>query len=54
MVVLVVDGRVRVSLAALYGEIESCRKAVDDFRQKENIQSPLTPIDVSSVFWKKL
>jgi O-methyltransferase len=37
-----------------YGEIESCRKAVDDFRKKENIRSPLTPIDASGVFWRKL
>jgi len=36
-----------------YGEIESCHKAVDDFRQKENTQSRLSPIDADGVFWKK-
>ena len=36
-----------------YGAIESCRKAVNDFRISRNIETPVTPIDASGVFWKK-
>jgi O-methyltransferase len=37
-----------------YGEIEACRKAVDDFRANKKIETPLTLIDLSGVCWKKL
>jgi O-methyltransferase len=37
-----------------YGEIDSCRKAVDDFRASKKIETPLTSIDLSGVYWKKL
>lgn len=37
-----------------YGEIDSCRKAVDDFRANQKIETPLTPIDSCGVYWKKL
>jgi O-methyltransferase len=36
-----------------YGEIERCRKAVNDFRATNKIATPLIPIDRSGVFWKK-
>ena len=31
----------------------SCKKAVDDFRKKNNIKSKLVKIDWTGVFWKK-
>jgi O-methyltransferase len=37
-----------------YGEIESCRKAVDDFRASQKIAAPVIPIDQSGIYWKKL
>ena len=37
-----------------YGAIGSCRQAVDDFRTGQKIEAPLTPIDSSGVYWKKL
>jgi O-methyltransferase len=36
-----------------YGEIETCRKAVDDFRTGNKIEAPLSLIDLSGVYWKK-
>jgi O-methyltransferase len=36
-----------------YGEIETCREAVDDFRASNKIETPLSPIDLSGVYWKK-
>jgi O-methyltransferase len=36
-----------------YGEIETCRRAVDDFRASNKIEAPLNPIDLSGVYWKK-
>ncbi|HTZ31042.1 MAG TPA: TylF/MycF family methyltransferase [Methylomirabilota bacterium] len=36
-----------------YGEIESCRKAVEDFRRAQEISAPLTAIDASGVYWRK-
>jgi len=36
-----------------YGEIESCRKAAEDFRAKNKIKTPLSWIDLSGVYWKK-
>jgi hypothetical protein len=35
-----------------YG-LPACRKAVDDFRYKYNITTPMTHIDWSGVFWRK-
>jgi O-methyltransferase len=37
-----------------YGGIESCRKAVEDFRTSQKIEEPVIPIDSSGVYWKKL
>jgi O-methyltransferase len=36
-----------------YGEIESCRKAMDDFRASNKIEASLSAIDLSGVYWKK-
>ncbi len=36
-----------------YGEVEACRKAVEDFRAGQGIVAPLVAIDGSGVFWKK-
>jgi len=37
-----------------YGEIPACRKAVEDFRASHQIETPVIPIDLSGVYWKKL
>lgn len=37
-----------------YGEIPACRKAVEDFRANNRIETPVIPIDLSGVYWKKL
>jgi O-methyltransferase len=37
-----------------YGEIPACRKAVEDFRASNQIETPVIPIDLSGVYWKKL
>jgi len=36
-----------------YGYIESCRKAVQDYRSKHNILDEIKTIDWSGVYWKK-
>ncbi|MGB7730737.1 MAG: TylF/MycF family methyltransferase [Candidatus Acidiferrum sp.] len=36
-----------------YGAVESCRKAVEDFRASQGIVAPLVAIDGSGVFWRK-
>jgi O-methyltransferase len=36
-----------------YGEIHSCRKAVDDFRAANQIETPVIPIDLGGVYWRK-
>lgn len=36
-----------------YLSYPGCRDAVDEFRNAENVQSPLVPIDEVSVFWRK-
>jgi O-methyltransferase len=36
-----------------YNEIESCRKAVDDFRTRHRIETPVNQIDLSAVYWQK-
>lgn len=36
-----------------YGAIQSCRKAVDDFRQHQRIAAPLKEIDWTGVYWQK-
>ncbi|MGA1839241.1 MAG: TylF/MycF/NovP-related O-methyltransferase [bacterium] len=36
-----------------YGAISNCKKAVDDFRGKKNIEESLTMIDWTGVYWKK-
>jgi O-methyltransferase len=37
-----------------FGALEVCRKAVDDFRANQHIDAPLTVIDWTGAFWKKL
>ena len=37
-----------------YGEIKSCRQAVDDFRKSEGIAAPVIAIDQGGVYWQKL
>jgi len=36
-----------------YGEILSCRQAVDDFRAANQIETPVIPIDLGGVYWQK-
>jgi O-methyltransferase len=36
-----------------YGEIETCRKAVEDFRTSRKIEAPIVAVDKSGVYWKK-
>lgn len=36
-----------------YGEFDACRTAVDEFREAESIESPITWIDHSGVYWAK-
>ena len=36
-----------------YHDIEACRRAVHDFRDKRGINDPIIPIDWTGVFWKK-
>ena len=35
-----------------YGAIPACKAAVDDFRQKYSISSPMSEIDWTGVFWR--
>ncbi|MBV9154915.1 MAG: TylF/MycF family methyltransferase [Acidobacteriaceae bacterium] len=35
-----------------YGAIPACQSAVDDFRQKHSIRSPMTQVDWTGVFWQ--
>lgn len=37
-----------------YGVIPACKQAVDDFRRDRLIHSPLSTVDWSGVFWRKL
>ena len=37
-----------------YGAIPACKQAVDDFRREHSIQSPLSSVDWTGVFWRKL
>jgi O-methyltransferase len=36
-----------------YGEIKSCREAVEDFRKSRGIATPVIVIDQGGVYWKK-
>lgn len=36
-----------------YGAIEVCRKAVEDFRTSNRIDTPLVKIDGTGVYWRK-
>jgi O-methyltransferase len=36
-----------------YGAMESCRKAVQDYRQREGITEPIESIDWTGVYWRK-
>lgn len=36
-----------------YGGIRACRQAVDDFRTKLSIQTPMTEVDWTGVYWRK-
>lgn len=35
-----------------YGDLEPCRRAVDEFRRDRGISAPLVSIDWSSVYWR--
>jgi O-methyltransferase len=37
-----------------YGGFEVCRTAVDEFRQRRTINTPLRRIDWTGVFWRKI
>jgi O-methyltransferase len=37
-----------------YGQIDACRKATDDFRARQQIETPLMQIDRNGAYWKKL
>ena len=36
-----------------YGAVHACKKAVDDYREKNAIREPMHPIDWSGYYWKK-
>lgn len=36
-----------------YGGIDSCRKAITDYREKHGITEPIHAVDQSGVFWRK-
>jgi O-methyltransferase len=36
-----------------YGDVPACAKAVDEFRETNNIEVPLDRVDRSGVFWRK-
>ncbi|MDQ6613544.1 MAG: TylF/MycF family methyltransferase [Actinomycetota bacterium] len=36
-----------------YGDIPSCRAAVEDYRAEHHITEPLEPIDANGVFWRR-
>jgi O-methyltransferase len=36
-----------------YGDIPTCKQAIDDFRRQRGISDPIVKVDQSGVFWKK-
>jgi O-methyltransferase len=36
-----------------YGEVASCRRAVNDFRQAHGIDEPIQAVDSSGVYWRR-
>ena len=36
-----------------YGCLAPCRRAVDEFREKNKIAEPLTPVDWTAVYWQR-
>src|SRR5579862_2751004 len=36
-----------------YGAVPGCKTAVDEFRHQHGIDSPMTPVDWTGVFWRK-
>jgi len=36
-----------------YWEMDSCRSAVDDFRQQAGVNAPLVPVDHACVMWRR-
>lgn len=36
-----------------YGAMPACHKAVDDFRERQQIREPVIPIDWTGVYWRK-
>jgi O-methyltransferase len=36
-----------------YGALETCRKAVADFRESNKINDPLLPIDWTGTYWRR-
>jgi len=37
-----------------YNNIEPCKRAVDDYRRKENITIPISEVDFTGVYWRKI
>lgn len=36
-----------------YGQVETCREAISDFRKQQDINDPLLETDFSEVYWRK-
>ena len=36
-----------------YGGIPACKRAVDDYRMQQKISEPITPIDMTGVYWRR-
>jgi len=36
-----------------YGALQNCRRAVNDFLSSRSLRPPITPVDVSCVWWRK-
>jgi O-methyltransferase len=36
-----------------WGSVQGCRKAVEDYRNRMNIQEPVIPIDDDGIYWRK-
>ena len=36
-----------------YGDLEPCRQAIDEFRDRRGITDPMIPVDCTGVYWRK-
>jgi hypothetical protein len=36
-----------------FGDLEPCRRAINDFRERRGISEPIVPIDWTGVYWRK-